>query len=82
MSGYAAAPKPSEGVDMPLHRQGTRDRRQQGPSCSHVTTDLIGLPREITDPVSARVGQVHNSRRAQILFNSSHTHAGPVSGLI
>jgi neutral ceramidase len=78
MSGYAARTKPSEGVDMPLHAKALAIEDSKGHRVVIVTTDLIGLPREITDPVSARVGQVHNLRRAQILFNSSHTHAGPV----
>jgi hypothetical protein len=43
-----------------------------------VTTDLIGLPRAITDPVSARIEQTHGLERSRILFNSSHTHTGPV----
>ncbi len=39
-----------------------------------VTTDLIGLPRSITDPVAARTGL----DRAQLVFSSSNTHSGPV----
>jgi neutral ceramidase len=43
-----------------------------------VATDLIGLPREITDVVCARLQKEHRLERSQVLFNSSHTHNGPV----
>lgn len=42
-----------------------------------VTTDLIGLPRSITDVVAARVEKRYGLARAGLLLNSSHTHAGP-----
>jgi hypothetical protein len=43
-----------------------------------VTTDLVGLPRVITDSVGARVVKDLNLPRERVLFNSSHTHTGPV----
>jgi hypothetical protein len=43
-----------------------------------VTTDVIGLPRAMTDVVAARVQKEHGLDRAAVLFNSSHTHTGPV----
>jgi hypothetical protein len=42
-----------------------------------VTTDLIGLPREITDIVAEEVRKRHGLKRSQLLLNSSHTHTGP-----
>ena len=78
MSGYAARTKPSDGVDIPLRAKALAIEDSKGHRVVIVTTDVIGLPREITDPVSARLGQAFNLRRAEILFNSSHTHAGPV----
>jgi hypothetical protein len=78
MSGYAARSKPSDGVDVPLHAKALAIEDAKGRRVVIITTDLIGLPREITDPVSARLGQQFNLRRSEILFNSSHTHAGPV----
>lgn len=43
-----------------------------------VTTDLLGLPRQIADPVAERIGRELKIPRAAILLNSSHTHCGPV----
>ena len=43
-----------------------------------VTTDLLGLPRNITSEISEYANKSYGLRRDQILFNSSHTHTGPV----
>ncbi len=43
-----------------------------------VATDLIGLPRSITDTVSAAVQRKFRLDRTEIVFNSSHTHTGPM----
>ncbi|MFN7922564.1 MAG: neutral/alkaline non-lysosomal ceramidase N-terminal domain-containing protein [Bryobacteraceae bacterium] len=78
MSGYAQRNKPSEGVDTPLMAKALALQDKKGMRVVIVTTDLLGLPRAITDPVAARAEKEYGLRRAQILFNSSHTHAGPV----
>ena len=43
-----------------------------------VTTDLLGLPRALTSEISEYANKSYSLRRDQILFNSSHTHTGPV----
>lgn len=78
LSGYAVRSKPSEGV---VHRLWAKALAIEDGSRGRVvivTTDLIGLPRAITDVVAARVGQAYGLERARLLMNSSHTHAGPV----
>ncbi|MCC6590662.1 MAG: neutral/alkaline non-lysosomal ceramidase N-terminal domain-containing protein [Bryobacterales bacterium] len=78
MSGYAARTKPSDGALHPLWAKGLAIEDRKGYRLVIVTTDLIGLPRVITDEVAARLEKRHNLRRAQIVFNASHTHTGPV----
>lgn len=78
MSGYAARTKPSDGAMHPLWAKALALEDRKGYRVVIVTTDLIGLPRVITDEVSARLEKDHSLRRAQILFNASHTHTGPV----
>lgn len=78
MSGFAARKAPSNGVAEPLHAKALAIEDRKGSRVVILTTDLIGLPREITDHVAARLGHDHDLRRSQVLFNSSHTHAGPV----
>jgi len=78
MAGYAAREKPSEGVIQPLWAKALALDDGQGGRAVIVTTDLIGLPREITDFVAARAMEKYKLDRSQIVFNSSHTHTGPV----
>jgi hypothetical protein len=43
-----------------------------------VSTDLVGLPRGITDLVAARALKEYNLERSRLVINSSHTHTGPL----
>jgi hypothetical protein len=43
-----------------------------------VTTDILGLSRDISEEVAKRVIEAHGIDRSQLLLNSSHTHSGPV----
>lgn len=78
MSGYASRNKPSEGVLQPLHARALVLEDRKGQRVTIVTTDLIGLPRTITDAVGARLEKELDLRRERVLFNSSHTHTGPM----
>ncbi len=78
MAGYAARIKPSEGVLAPLWAKALAIEDGKGHRAVFVTTDLIGLPREITDVVSAQAIDKYKLERSGIVFNSSHTHTGPV----
>ena len=77
LSGYGNRSHPSTGVRTRLWAKALaiKDDRNQGVII--ITTDLIGLPRAITDVVSARLSIDHSIPRTGILFNSSHTHTGP-----
>jgi hypothetical protein len=77
MSGYAARTRPSEGVMHDLWAKALALKDARGKRVVIVSTDLIGLPREVSDEVAARVKQKHGLQRAELLLNSSHTHSGP-----
>jgi len=77
LSGYGNRSKPSEGVLMPIHTKALAIAHGRGERLVIITTDLIGLPRAITDMAAARLQQKYELDRASILFNSSHTHTGP-----
>ncbi len=78
LTGYAARTHPSTGVLQHLWAKALAIDDGKGGRAVIVTTDLIGLPRAITDPVCARLEKEHGLARASILFNSSHTHTGPL----
>ena len=78
MSGYADRKHPSEGVLQPLAAKALAIEDSKGGRVVIVTTDLIGLPRQVSDEVAARVLKQFGLERPRLLLNSSHTHTGPV----
>jgi hypothetical protein len=78
LSGYASRTKPSEGVHHRLWAKAVALEDGRGSRVVVVTTDIIGLPRSVSDVVAARVGKQWGLERSRLLLNSSHTHTGPV----
>lgn len=78
MAGYAARTKPSEGKLHDLYAKALAIQDAQGNRIVIVTTDLLGIPRALTSEISEHANKSYGLRREQILFNSSHTHTGPV----
>lgn len=78
MSGYASRVHPSEGAIEDLWAKALAIDDGKGGRLVIVTTDLIGLPRVISDVVAARVLKQNGLERSRLLLNSSHTHTGPV----
>ncbi len=78
LSGYAARTNPATRVNHSLWAKALALQDQAGTRVVIVTTDLIGLPREITTAAAGKLEQNLRLPRANLLFNSSHTHAGPV----
>jgi hypothetical protein len=78
MAGYAAREKPSESVSARLWSKALAIEDRKGARLVLVTTDLIGLPRSVSDVVGARVEKEYGLSRSRLVLNSSHTHAGPI----
>src|ERR1035437_3828027 len=78
MSGYASRNHPSEGVRQKLWARALAIEAAPGGRVAIVTTDLVGLPAEVTTEVAARARRQFGIERARLLLNSSHTHTGPV----
>ncbi|MBI3696532.1 MAG: neutral/alkaline non-lysosomal ceramidase N-terminal domain-containing protein, partial [Acidobacteria bacterium] len=78
LSGYANLKHPSEGVVHDLWAKALALEDRKGGRVVIVTTDLIGLPRSISEVVAARVAKEHGLDRARLVLNSSHTHTGPL----
>jgi hypothetical protein len=77
MSGYAARTHPSEGVYQDLWAKALALRDAEGHSAVLVTTDLIGLPRVVSDEVASRVEARFKVARQALVLSASHTHCGP-----
>jgi len=77
MSGYAARTHPSDGVYQDLWAKTLALRDSEGHRAVLVTTDLIGLPRSISDEVAERVRARYKLERHELVLSASHTHCGP-----
>lgn len=80
LSGYANRNRPSEGAVHDLWAKALAIEDSRGSRLVLVTTDLIGLPRHISETVAARVQKQYGLDRARLVLNSSHTHTGPLVG--
>lgn len=78
MSGYANRTHASEGAVHDLWAKALAIEDQKGGRVVIVTTDLIGLPRALSDIVKARVQKQYSLESSRLLLNSSHTHTGPL----
>jgi hypothetical protein len=77
MAGYAARNKPSEKVAGELFVQAVVLEDRDGHRAAVVTSDLIGFPAAVAEPICERIEKKTGLKREQILLNSSHTHSGP-----
>lgn len=78
LSGYASRTNLATDVRTDLWAKAVALRDPDGARAVIVTTDLIGLPKEISEDVAARAIAKHGLSRSQVIFNSSHTHSGPM----
>jgi neutral ceramidase len=78
LSGYAARTHPLEGVLLPIHAKALAIEDHKGARAVFVGTDLIGLPRAVSDLVAAGVQKQFGLDRSALVLNSSHTHTGPM----
>ncbi|MBK9138852.1 MAG: neutral/alkaline non-lysosomal ceramidase N-terminal domain-containing protein [Verrucomicrobia bacterium] len=77
LSGYAARTNPAPRIRTDLWAKALALEDRTGGRAVIVTTDLIGLPAEISDTVARSLARDHRLPRAALVVNSSHTHAGP-----
>lgn len=77
MAGYASRNKPSEGKVHDLYAKALAIEDPSGTRLVIVTTDLIGIPRELRDWLAAEVNEKYKIAPASLLLNASHTHCGP-----
>lgn len=78
MAGYAFRDRPAEGTLHDLWAKALALEDADGRRAVLVTADLLGFPKDLSDLIRDRVKETLGLSRAQILLNSSHTHAGPV----
>jgi neutral ceramidase len=77
LSGYAARSHPTDRVQQDLWAKALALDDGKGGRAVIVTTDLIGLPHNLTDDLAAHCKARFGLKRSEVLPNSSHTHSGP-----
>jgi hypothetical protein len=77
LAGYASRNKPFEKIEADLYAKALALEDRDGHRVVLVTSDLIGLPAAVAEPVCERLRDKIGLKREQILINSSHTHTGP-----
>jgi len=80
MSGYAARTHPSEGVMQQLWAKALALQDPGGHRVVLVTTDLIGIPRDLSEEVFRRARGLYKLSRSELVLSCSHTHCGPAVG--
>ena len=81
MAGYASRNKPFDRVEDELLAKVLVLEDAAGARAALVTTDLIGFPAEIAEPMCQRISAETRIPRERIIINSSHTHTGPTLSL-
>ena len=77
LSGYAARTNPAPTVRTELWAKVLAIQDSAGTRAIIVTTDLIGLPAQVSEAVAERLQREEGLPRAALVLNSSHTHSGP-----
>ncbi len=70
----------SEAVRQPIHVKALALQDETGAVSVVVTIDLVGIRREMMEPIAQRASRELHIVREHILFNASHTHSAPVTG--
>nr|WKN40406.1 neutral/alkaline non-lysosomal ceramidase N-terminal domain-containing protein [Tunicatimonas sp. TK19036] len=78
MAGYAARDHPAEGLLHDIYAKALMLEDASGNQAVLITTDLVGIPKGLSDTIRNRIEREYGLSNAQILLNSSHTHTGPV----
>lgn len=78
MSGYGDRKGLSEGTLHDLWAKALVLEDAKGKQAVLITTDLLGIKKNISDRIRDRLKKKYNLSKSQILINSSHTHTGPV----
>ena len=80
MAGYGARKASSDRVRDRLHAKALLIENPDASRALLITADLIGFRRTFADSLGEEIAAVLGMARSGILFNASHTHAGPVFG--
>jgi hypothetical protein len=79
LAGYGARNKPSEGKQHDLHVKALALEDPDGGKLVLLTSDLVGVARELSEAVAAEVRKRTGLPRERLMLTVSHTHCGPAT---
>ncbi len=82
MAGFGSRNKPSEGVRLDIYVRAVALQDVVNKPSVLVTLDLAGIEREMADAMAERCRKEFGLTRDRLVLNISHTHSGPVAGLV
>src|SRR5579872_6729980 len=77
MAGYATRKKPAEGTQHDLYVKALALEDESGQKFVLLTSDLVGIPRGLSESVANEVKKRTGIDRDHLLLTASHTHCGP-----
>jgi hypothetical protein len=77
LAGYGARKKPAEGTQHDLYVKALALQDDDGRKYVLLTSDLVGIPRRVSEGVAAEVKKRTGLERPYLMLTSSHTHCGP-----
>ncbi len=78
MAGYASRTRPGDGTLHELYVRVLAVEDAHGKRAVVLCSDLLGIPRSVSEHVSSALRDKFGLSRDQIMLNASHTHSGPV----
>jgi neutral ceramidase len=78
MAGYASRNHSAEGKLQDLYVKALALEDASGGKLVLLTSDLLGLPRELSEAVADEIKRRTGLPRERLMLTSSHTHCGPV----
>jgi hypothetical protein len=80
LSGYGGRDKLSQGKLTDLYAKALALEDAHGERALIITLDLVGIDRELSQKICAKLAEKHKLPRSAITILCSHTHTGPVVG--
>ena len=78
LAGYGGRTEPSQGTLHDIWAKALALEDASGHQAVLVTSDLLGLPKGMSDKIRYQLEKELGLKKGQVLLNSSHTHTGPV----
>ena len=78
MAGYGSRTHPAEGTLHSLWVKVLVLKSSDGQQAVLVTSDLLGMPKDMSERICIELEKRYSLERAQIMLTCTHTHCGPV----